>query len=56
MNSEKLTNELGWLPKVNIRQGLEKTVSWYISNYDSINNITSTEVTKSTLSQNGDIL
>ncbi len=56
INSEKLINELGWIPKVNIRQGLEKTVSWYTSNYDWINNITSIDFTKYISNQYGGIL
>lgn len=28
----RIRNELGWVPKTSIEQGLEKTVSWYLKN------------------------
>lgn len=32
INSSKIQTELYWLPKVNIKDGLEKTVKWYLEN------------------------
>jgi dTDP-glucose 4,6-dehydratase len=29
----KISNELGWLPQVNLASGLEKTIHWYIKKY-----------------------
>jgi len=32
MDHTKITHEIGWEPKVGLREGLEKTVGWYINN------------------------
>jgi dTDP-glucose 4,6-dehydratase len=32
MNSDKLRNELGWIPKINFDEGIQNTVDWYLSN------------------------
>jgi len=32
LDSSKIRNELNWLPKTNFEDGLEKTISWYLSN------------------------
>ena len=32
MNSDKLRNELGWIPKTKFDDGLKNTVDWYLSN------------------------
>jgi dTDP-glucose 4,6-dehydratase len=32
INWEKINNELGWKPKMGIRQGLKKTIDWYREN------------------------
>ena len=32
MNIEKISRELGWKPRHALREGLLKTVSWYIEN------------------------
>ena len=34
INSEKITNSLGWIPKYGFEKGLEKTVTWYVNNHD----------------------
>jgi len=39
----KIKNELGWKQAVNFRQGLERTVDWYLSNREWINSIRSGE-------------
>lgn len=31
MNSSKIRNELGWLPKTSLQQGLDTTIKWYLS-------------------------
>ncbi|MGB9677332.1 MAG: GDP-mannose 4,6-dehydratase [Candidatus Ratteibacteria bacterium] len=36
----KAKNLLNWTPKINIREGLEKTINWYIENRDWIKEIT----------------
>lgn len=30
----KIQNELGWMPKHSLQQGLEKTIQWYLANED----------------------
>jgi dTDP-glucose 4,6-dehydratase len=37
----KLKNELGWLPKHSLREGLTKTILWYVQNSEWIHNIQS---------------
>lgn len=32
MNSSKITKKLGWKPKHNFEEGLEKTIEWYLKN------------------------
>ncbi len=39
----KLSSSLGWAPTVNFNQGLQKTVSWYLKNFEWIENIVSGE-------------
>ncbi len=41
IDSGKLMSELQWQPSVTFEQGLEKTVDWYLSNQDWLNNVTS---------------
>jgi dTDP-glucose 4,6-dehydratase len=43
IDSSKIQNELGWLPSVKFNEGLEKTVDWYLSNAQWINDIVSGE-------------
>lgn len=43
IDASKLMNELGWEPSVTFEQGLEKTVDWYLNNWEWIENITSGE-------------
>ncbi len=42
----KLHKELGWKPETNFKQGLQKTVRWYLENEDWINNVRSGEYLK----------
>ena len=46
IDSSKLQKELGWSPSVNFKQGLEKTVDWYLKNEDWLNLVTSGEYQK----------
>ncbi len=32
LNFDKITSEIGWVPKVNFEQGIEMTVNWYLEN------------------------
>ncbi|MEO6313655.1 MAG: dTDP-glucose 4,6-dehydratase [Chitinophagaceae bacterium] len=41
IDATKLNKELGWSPSLQFEEGLEKTVDWYLSNEDWINDITS---------------
>ncbi|MBE9492466.1 MAG: dTDP-glucose 4,6-dehydratase [Bacteroidetes bacterium] len=43
IDSSKIQKVLGWKPSIQFRKGLEKTVDWYLSNEDWLNNITSGE-------------
>jgi len=33
LNSDKLLNELYWKPKINFKDGLKRTVKWYLTNF-----------------------
>jgi dTDP-glucose 4,6-dehydratase len=46
IDSSKLQNELGWVPSLQFEEGLEKTVDWYLSNEDWLNNVTSGDYKK----------
>ena len=39
INHNKITNELGWEPKVSMADALTKTVDWYLANQDWVNNL-----------------
>jgi dTDP-glucose 4,6-dehydratase len=39
MNIEKINRELGWAPSVNLREGLQKTVTWYLEHENWLNAI-----------------
>lgn len=41
IDASKINEELGWIPSVTFEQGLSKTIDWYLSNQDWLNNITS---------------
>ena len=41
IDATKIERELGWRPSVTFEQGLEKTVTWYLSNEEWLNNVTS---------------
>jgi dTDP-glucose 4,6-dehydratase len=41
IDSGKLQNELGWKPSLQFKEGLERTVDWYLSNEEWLDNVTS---------------
>ncbi|MHB1920931.1 MAG: dTDP-glucose 4,6-dehydratase [Chitinophagaceae bacterium] len=41
IDATKLKNELGWSPSLQFKEGLEKTVDWYLVNEDWLKHITS---------------
>jgi dTDP-glucose 4,6-dehydratase len=41
IDSTKLQNDLGWKPSLQFEEGLDKTVDWYLSNDEWLNNVTS---------------
>jgi len=46
IDSTKLQKELGWVPSLQFEEGLEKTVDWYLSNEDWLNDVTSGDYKK----------
>jgi dTDP-glucose 4,6-dehydratase len=46
IDATKLMDTLGWKPSVTFEEGLEKTVEWYLNNWDWITNITSGDYQK----------
>jgi dTDP-glucose 4,6-dehydratase len=46
IDASKINRELGWKPSVTFEVGLEKTIDWYLTNQDWLNNVTSGEYTK----------
>ena len=42
----KLKNELGWEPSLQFEEGLSKTIAWYLSNEEWMDNITSGDYQK----------
>lgn len=41
IDASKINNDLGWKPSVTFEEGLEKTVDWYLSNQEWLQNVTS---------------
>ncbi|MET7253236.1 dTDP-glucose 4,6-dehydratase [Dyadobacter fermentans] len=41
IDATKLKKELGWVPSLQFSEGLTKTVEWYLSNTEWLNNVTS---------------
>ena len=41
IDATKLKEELGWLPSLQFEEGLSKTIDWYLSNTEWLNNVTS---------------
>jgi dTDP-glucose 4,6-dehydratase len=46
IDSTKLKDELGWEPSLQFKEGIEKTVSWYLDNKEWIESITSGDYQK----------
>ena len=46
IDSSKLQLELGWKPSLQFEEGLEKTVDWYLSNQEWLDNVTSGQYQK----------
>ena len=46
IDSSKLKRDLGWEPSLQFAEGLEKTVDWYLSNTEWLENVTSGDYTK----------
>ena len=46
IDATKISNELGWKPSVTFEEGLNKTIDWYLSNTEWLNNVTSGEYLK----------
>ena len=46
INSEKLQNQLGWKPKTNFSEGIQKTIKWYCENPDWLKRIQTGEYRK----------
>jgi len=46
IDATKINKELGWKPEVNFKQGLEKTIDWYLKNQQWLKNVTSGEYLK----------
>lgn len=43
IDATKINKELGWKPSVTFEQGLEKTIDWFLSNKEWLQNVTSGE-------------
>ena len=41
IDANKINNELGWKPSVTFEEGLSKTIDWYLSNKQWLENTTS---------------
>jgi len=41
IDATKLTKDLGWKPSLRFEEGLDKTVDWYLSHPEWIENVTS---------------
>lgn len=41
IDASKINKELGWKPTVTFEEGLEKTINWYLSNSEWLQNVTS---------------
>jgi len=46
IDATKLQNELGWEPSLQFEEGLSKTIDWYLSNTDWLENVTSGDYRK----------
>lgn len=46
IDANKINKELGWTPSVTFEQGLSKTIDWFLSNEEWLNNVTSGDYQK----------
>jgi len=46
IDSTKLQRELGWKPSLQFEEGIEKTIDWYLSNQEWLENVTSGDYLK----------
>jgi len=46
IDSSKLKRELGWEPSLQFEEGIEKTIDWYLSNQEWLDNVTSGDYLK----------
>jgi dTDP-glucose 4,6-dehydratase len=46
IDSSKIQDELGWQPSLDLEEGLEKTVDWYLENEDWLEHVTSGDYQK----------
>ncbi|UCG26607.1 MAG: GDP-mannose 4,6-dehydratase, partial [Bacteroidales bacterium] len=46
IDPEKIQKEFGWQPTVNFKEGLTKTVDWYLDNQDWLNHVISGDYEK----------
>ena len=46
IDASKINSELGWKPSVTFEEGLEKTIDWYLSNQEWLQNVTSGDYQK----------
>lgn len=45
IDAGKIQKDLGWVPSVTFEEGLTKTIDWYLSNSEWLNNVTSGDYT-----------
>ena len=41
IDASKLQDELGWTPSLQFEEGISKTIDWYLTNQDWLDNVTS---------------
>jgi dTDP-glucose 4,6-dehydratase len=46
IDASKIISEIGWRPETDFPEGLEKTVTWYLSNQQWLQHVTSGEYLK----------
>ena len=46
IDATKIKNELGWEPSLQFEEGIEKTIDWYLSNTEWLENVTSGDYQK----------
>ena len=41
IDASKLQDDLGWTPSLQFEEGISKTIDWYLTNQDWLDNVTS---------------